>query len=141
MPVLTEPLPREQAATLRRLVLAVTADEQRRRLFSPVLHVGDPGGHRQSYAVRADEALDAALRTEVVAALLLRVRERVPAPLVWLTRSGELTVQDVDADWLAAALAATGEAGMPLTMVVATRQGWWDPRSDVRREWRRLRQR
>jgi len=140
VPVLTEPLPEEQAATLRRLVLAFKADE-RRRLFAPVLYVGDPAGQRQSYAVRADEVLDAALRTEVVAALLLRVRERVPAPLVWLTRSGELDAQDVDADWLAAALAATDEAGLPLTMVVVTRRGWWDPRSDVRREWRRLRQR
>ena len=140
MPVLTEPLPGEQAATLRRLVLAFKAGEAR-RLFAPVLHVGDPAGHRQSYAVRVQERLDAALRTEVVAALLLRVRARVPAPLVWLTRSGELTAQDVDADWLAAALAATREAGMPLTMVVVTRRGWWDPRSDVRREWRRLRQR
>ena len=62
-------------------------------------------------------------------------------PLVWLTRPGELALHDVDAAWTTACAAAYAEAGTPFTMVVVTRQGWWDPRSDVRRVWRRLRER
>jgi hypothetical protein len=61
--------------------------------------------------------------------------------MVWLTRAGPLDLQDVDAAWLAAARIATAEAGVSLTMVVVTRHGWLDPRSGVRREWKRLRQR
>ncbi len=81
------------------------------------------------------------LRADVLAALLGRAGQADGPPLVWLTRPGELSLHDVDVDWLAAAQSAYAEAGVPLTMVVVTRRGWWDPRSDVRRVWKRLRQR
>ena len=58
---------------------------------------------------------------------------------IWLTRPGELEPQDVDLAWLAAAQSAYAEAGRDLTWVVVTRHGWWDPRSDVRRVWQRIR--
>ena len=140
MPALTEPVAADQASSLRRAVLSFKAGE-RRRTFAPVLHVGDPAGEYISYPVRADEALDHAARIDVVAALLLRARALAVEPLVWLTRPGQLAWHDLDAVWLAAAEAAYAEAGLPLTLVVVTRAGWYDPRSGVTRRWRRLRQR
>jgi hypothetical protein len=140
VPAIHDPVPVAQAATLRRLVIAFKAGEHR-RAFAPALHVGDPDGVRVSHGVRGTDVLDAALRVEIVAALLLRVRREVAAPWVWLTRAGELDRHDVDADWLAAARAAYAEAGVPLAMVVVTRSGWVDPRSGTLRRWRRLRQR
>ena len=74
--------------------------------------------------------------------VLARVVRRSGAdPIIWLTRPGGFELQDVDAQWLAAARAATAEAALGLTLVVVTRHGWTDPRSGVRREWKRLRAR
>jgi len=128
------------ANTLRQTVLQLRSSE-RRRVFGPVLHVGFPGGLETSYAAGERESLDLAVRADVVAALLRRMEQLDAHPLVWVTRTGDLALHDVDAAWLAAAGQAFGEAGRPLTMVVVTRQGWWDPRSDVRRVWKRLRPR
>jgi len=140
MPALTEPVAADLASALRGVVLSFKAGESRRR-FAPVLHVGDPTGEHITHAVRADEALDHASRIDVVAALLLRARPLAVEPLVWLTRPGQLTWHDLDAVWLPAAEAAYAEAGLPLTIVVVTRAGWYDPRSGVSRRWHRLRQR
>ena len=139
MPALVEPVPRQRAVGLRRAVLAWKAADRRVRRPA-VVHVGDPVGTVLTYPA-PDPALDLAVRTEIVAALLLRVRARVADPTVWLGRAGDLTWQDADADWLAAAAAATHEADLDLTLVVVTTHGWWDPRSGVHRRWRRLRQR
>ncbi len=141
MPPLADPVPPGTAGLLRRAVLDFRTAE-RRRVFAPVLHVGEPGVREVAYGIRGAEPMDQALRTDVVAALLRRAAGGTTGqPLVWLTRPGELALHDVDAAWVAACAAAYAEAGTPLTMVVVTRQGWWDPRSDVRRVWRRLRQR
>jgi hypothetical protein len=105
-----------------------------------VLHVGTPGGPQALFAPGPAPATDHSLRTDIVAALLRRtagVEER----LVWLTRPGDLELQDVDAVWLAAVRAAGAEAGVPLTMVVVNRHGWRDPRSGAGRTWKRLRAR
>ena len=139
MPALVEPVPRQRRVGLRRAVLAWKAAD--RRLRRPaVVHVGDPAGMVLTYPA-PDPALDLAVRTEIVAALLLRVGGRVVEPTVWLGRTGDLTWQDADADWLAASAVATHEAGLDLTLVVVTTHGWSDPRSGVQRRWRRLRQR
>lgn len=140
MPALTEPLAAQSGRALRAAVLAFKAGEPR-RVFAPVLRVGEPAGRAVSHEVRSHEALDHALRTEVVAALLLRARPLAGAPVVWLTRPGEPAWHDVDAAWLPAAETAYAEAGVPLTFVVVTRQGWYDPRSGLTRRWRRLRDR
>ena len=136
--MLREPLAPTTAEALRRAVLLLRSSE-RRRAFAPVLHVGSPGAHAASYDVAPREPLDQSLRADVVAALLRRVGWERADPLVWLTRPGELFLHDVDAAWLAAADQSCSETGRPLTFVVVTRQGWWDPRSDVRRVWKRLR--
>jgi hypothetical protein len=111
-----------------------------------VVHVGDPGGAEEAFALAAGEPDDHATRTDVLAAMVSRVGRRpgrhgLAGPLVWVTRPGPLELQDGDAAWLAAARSAAGEAGLPLVFVVVTREGWWDPRSGLRRVWRRLRAR
>jgi hypothetical protein len=135
-----EPVSRAASAVLRRAVLD-HATAERRRACPALLHVGVPGGAEEVFAADPGEPLDHALRADIVAALLQRARRAGPVPMLWLTRSGPLEVQDVDAAWLASARSATLEAGVRLTMVVVTRQGWLDPRSGVRREWKRLRAR
>ena len=86
---------------------------------------------------------DPGLRTDVVAALRVRAArglgDGADEPLVWLTRTGALELQDVDARWLAAARSAYDEAGARLAFVVVNREGWRDPRSGLTRTWVRLR--
>jgi hypothetical protein len=140
VPPLADPVPADMARALRRAVLELRED--RRRLFAPVLHMGDPGAGAVAFGIRSDEPSDLALRTDVVAALLRRIgASTARPPLVWLTRTGSHALHDVDADWLAAAGAAHAEAGLPMTLVVVTRQGWWDPLTGRGRVWKRLRQR
>lgn len=101
----------------------------RRQLFPADLSVGDPDDRCACYQINPHEILDAALRVDVVAALLLRVRPSPvkraadPAP-VWLTRPGTPAPHDLDAAWLAASRAAYAEAGLDLTMSVITPHGW-----------------
>ena len=134
---LSEPLSRHTHVLLRRAVLEHATCE-RRRVYPPVLHVGVPGGRVASLSVGTAEPTDPGLRTDIVAAL--RVRAGVhPDQLVWLTRTGGLELQDVDARWLAATRAAYVEASAPLAFVVVNRRGWRDPRSGLSRTWVRLR--
>jgi hypothetical protein len=135
-----EPVDPAAARVLRRAVLDHARLERRRR-FPVLLHVGVPGGSEEVFAIEPDEPVDHALRADVVATLLRRGRRRGTVPMLWLTRPGPLDLQDVDVAWLAAARTASAEAGVGLTLVVVTRRGWTDPRSGVRREWKRLRQR
>lgn len=135
-----EPVDRATAQVLRRAVLDHVRTEPRHR-FPALLHVGVPGGAEDVVAAEPDGPVDHALRADIVAALLQRGRRSGTVPLLWITRPGPLELQDVDAAWLAAARTAAAEAGVRLTLVVITRRGWFDPRSAVRREWKRLRQR
>lgn len=131
-----QPEPRV-AALLRRAVLDHVTGE-RRLAYPPRLHVGTPGAPHAVFAVDAAEPADHALRTDVVAAL----RHRAGADgMVWLVRTGDLTLQDVDAAWLSAARTAYAEAGTELVFVVVNRHGWWDPRSGASRRWQRPRER
>ena len=134
---LDEPLPPRTHALLRRAVREHAAAE-RRRVFPAVLHVGVPGGRLASLEVDSAEPADPGLRTDVVAALRVRAAAG-PGGLVWLTRTGGLELQDVDARWLAAARAAYAEAAVPLQFVVVNRRGWRDPRSGLSRTWVRVR--
>jgi hypothetical protein len=135
---LTEPLPRGTRVLLRRAVRDHVASERRRSGCPTVLHVGRPGGTVASLDLADAEPTDPGLRTDLVAALRVRAGA-APDHLVWLTRWGDLELQDVDAQWLAAARAAYAEAQVPLTFVVVTRRGWRDPRSGVSRTWARVR--
>ena len=128
MPADPDPLTRQTHALLRRAVLDFRVAEKR-KAFAPVVHVGVPGTVDLTYEPRRDERLEHGLRADLV------------EPLVWVTRTGEFVLEDADAAWLSAARSAYAEAGVPLTMVVVTRRGWWDPRSGRSREWMRLRRR
>lgn len=140
MPALPDASTRPTHAALRRAVLDLRVSE-RRKQFPPVLHVGIPGGLVLHLAHHCEGPVEHGLRADLVAACLRRARTATPEPLVWLTRTGGFVLEDPDAAWLSAARSAYAEAGVPLTMVVVTRRGWWDPRSGDRREWKRLRQR
>ena len=134
MPLLLDTADPAELRLARSAVRAHVARERRRR-FAPVVHLGAPVV--LELVVPAHPALtDHGLRCDVVAAMLARTEG---PHLAWLTRPGELTLHDVDALWLSAAVAAYAEAGRDLTWVVVTRRGWWDPRSDVRRTWSRVR--
>ena len=117
---LCDPLERRTGALLRRAVLAHVSTE-RRRVHPEVLHVGVPGGPVATLSLDAVEPSDPGLRTDVVAALRVRATQDGAAddgePLVWLTRSDGLDLQDVDVRWLTAARAAYDEAGAPLSFL------------------------
>jgi hypothetical protein len=150
VPELREPLSPDLRQLLRRAVLDHAQCEHRSR-YRPLVHVGTPGvpHHVVAALPEPDEPPhDHALRVDVLTALVARTARSAPpappaiaAPLVWLTRSGDPALQDVDAVWLAAARAAWAEAGLDLTMVVVDRHGWHDPRTGTAVRWRRLRER
>jgi hypothetical protein len=111
-----------------------------RRVFDVSVHVGVLGGLRDSFVVRAQDAtaVDAALRTDVVAALL----EGSPADwrTAWLARPGTPEPHDQDLQWLAAAGTAFGMHDRTLDgFFVLTRTGWRDVMTDEARVWKRLR--
>jgi hypothetical protein len=135
---------RRRAVRLRRLVLDHKASEHRLR-FPPLLQAGSPGRvlWRCTEPPGPGGGLDLALRCDALAAVLHQAA-RTGADedaLVWLTRAGDLAVQDVDLDWLRAVTTVNAETGRRLAFVVVTRQGWHDPRTGERRTWRRLRDR
>lgn len=148
-PGIVEPVPRPLQVRLRRAVLD-HAEAERRRSFTPVLHLGTPGGVVTSFCVEPDEGpLDLALRTEVVHALWRRSRAgtrespgATTGSLAWLARPGDLTeTRDDDLAWHAAVRAARGELGRYLPFVVVNRRAWRDPATGVGRTWQRLRDR
>lgn len=124
---------------LRREVGRFRARESR-RVFDLSVHVGVLGGLRDSFVVRAQDApvVDAALRTDVLAALL----EESPDDwrTAWLARPGTPEPHDQDLEWLAAAGTAFGMHGRTLEgFFVLTRTGWRDVLTDETRVWKRLR--
>jgi hypothetical protein len=131
--LLLEPLPLATRRVLRGAVLEL-ARSHRGRHVAPALHVGTPCG--SAATVVEDPTWDHGLRTEIVGAALRAHRD--PA-WVWVTRSGPLSVQDVDAAWLAPTLAAAQERGADPAYVVVTRYGWFDPRSGLGQQWKRIR--
>ncbi len=135
---LLAPIDRRTHRVLRAAVLELVETEPRRR-FPVVLHAGVPG--RSVRHVELPPLADAGVRADVALALLRRARALGEAPFVWLTRPGELSTHDVDLRWLGPVSWACSSVGVPVGLVVVTRRGWFDPVSDVRREWSRLRRR
>ena len=133
---LQAPIDRRTDRLLRAAVLELVEGETRRR-FPTVLHAGVPG--RSVRHVEDPPVFDGGLRADVVLSLLLRGAAAAHPPALWLTRPGELSPHDDDLRWLGPARWAASALGVPVGLVVVTRRGWFDPVSDVRREWRRLR--
>lgn len=144
-PGITEPVVPELGRLLRRAVLDHITSEHR-RVYSPVAHVGLPGGIVASLPLEG-QRLDHALRADALEAMARRLRfsnrsaapGAIPGPLMWLTRRGTLEVQDIDLMWASAARTAAFELDHELPMVVVTRQGWRDPWTGTTRIWQRLR--
>ena len=135
---LQAPIERHTHAVLRAATLELVETERRRR-FPTTLHAGVPG--RSVRHVDDPPASDAGLRADIVLSLLRQSAALAPRPCLWLTRPGELSPHDDDLRWLGPATWACASLGAPIGLVVVTRRGWFDPVSDVRREWRRLRRR
>lgn len=111
-----------------------------RRVFDTVVYVGTLGAQRDSFVVRARDvpAIDAAVRIEVVSALLDRTTPALRT--LWLTRSGHPEPYDQDLGWLAAAATAFAMHGRTLEACYAiTKFGWRDVRTGESRAWKRLR--
>jgi hypothetical protein len=134
VPVLREPLAPGDRRALRTAVLL--AGEDRRRRLPHQLHVGVPGGPTNT--VDDDPSWDHGLRADIVGAAL---RAQQDPRWVWVTRSGPLSMQDLDAAWLGPAIAAAAERESDIAYVVVTRHGWVDPRSGLTRGWQRIRRR
>ena len=129
----------ERRLLLRQEVGRFRARESR-RVFDLSAHVGVLGGPRDSFVVRARDlpAVDGALRTDVVAALV----EDSPKSwrTAWLVRPGTPEPHDLDLQWLAAASTAFGIHDRALDgFFVLTRSGWRDVLTDESRVWKRLR--
>ncbi|PVG83680.1 hypothetical protein DDE18_04970 [Nocardioides gansuensis] len=141
---LQAPISRDTHVVLRAAVLEFRESESRRRHAPVTIHVGRPDRVSPTWVVGPGQRLDAALRTDIAAGLLHRaLADRAlrlaGTPYAWLTRSGGLDLHDADAAWSAAVRGACADAGLAPVFVVVTRDGWVDPVSGVRREWRRLR--
>ncbi|WP_457207926.1 hypothetical protein [Nocardioides sp. P5_C9_2] len=147
MPVLA-PISRATHVALREAVLDFRESDHRRRP-PPAVHVGLPGHHPACFVDEPGSGTDATLAADIVSALLQRSRRELgarlgtptPVPVVWLTRAGSLAAHDADVLWSVATRTAYAEAGLEATFVVVTRDGWLDPVTGARREWRRLRRR
>ncbi len=135
---LRAPIDRDTHRVLRAAVVELVETEARRR-FPVTVHAGEPG--RALRHVEDPPLADAGARADVALALVVRARALGPRPRVWLTRPGELSPHDDDLRWLGPVAWACSAVGEPVGLVVVTRRGWFDPVSDVRREWRRLRRR
>lgn len=133
--------PEQVLAVLLRQAVREHAAAERRRRHVPILHVGIPGEPHEVFAIVAGEPTDHALRADIVAAMRRKAERRAPGgpALVWLTRPGDLELQDLDAAWHAAARQAYGEAEAALCFTVVNRHGWHDPGTGARREWVRAR--
>ena len=137
---LSAPITRVEHTVFRAAVIELKEETPRGR--APVsLQVGIPGRVVARHDVASGQLLDQALRTDIAAALLQRTLATAGHRWAWLTRAGPLTLHDADVAWSAAWYAACAESGVDVPFVIVTRTGWRDPRSDVRREWSRLRRR
>jgi hypothetical protein len=107
-----------------------------RRALPTVLHLGHPGA--AEVQVPEQEWYDAGVRADLVARALEGLDD--PAPLAWLTRSGELEAGDVDLAWCAAVRSGYARHGIALAgFFLVTRRGWADLITGERHEWRRVR--
>lgn len=123
-----------------RLEVGRLRQRESRRVFDVHVYLGTLGGDRDCFVVRRQDvpAMDAALRREVVFALLVNAPESMTS--MWLTRPGPPEPFESDLAWLLAAEAAFAMHERVLASFhVITRYGWRDVRTGQQRTWKRLR--
>lgn len=110
-----------------------------RRALPTTVHVGSPEGQHTDIDVEAWQ--DAGIRTELVARALAGLDEPVfERAIPWLTRTGELDVQDADLQWGAAAREGYARYGLDLPgFFVVTRRGWSNLLTGETHVWQRVR--
>lgn len=100
------------------------------------LRVGIPGD--APFVIETSSILDPGLRHDVTSRALEGLV--APAPLAWLVRTGEVSLQDHDLAWFSAVRRAFDAHDLPLrTFHVVTRRGWIEVVSGQQIQWRRLR--
>lgn len=125
---------------LLRLEVGRFRARETRRVFDAAIHVGLPGGERDTFVARRQDlpAVDDGLRIDVVSSLVARTS--AGCTTAWLTRPGVPHTHELDLQWLSAARVAFGMHDRDLDGFFAvTRTGWLDVCSGERREWKRLR--
>ncbi len=131
--------PAKVAAQLRLEVAALRRRESR-RVFDAAVSVGQLGGVRDSFVVRAADlgVVDAGLQVDLLCTLLESADPGWCA--AWLTRAGEIDLHDVDVAWMSAARRAFAIHERELVgFYVITRHGWRDMSTGQQRVWKRLR--
>jgi hypothetical protein len=129
----------DRGAHLRREV-GLLRRRETRRVFDTAVYVGSLSGARDSFVARARDlpVLDAALRTDVLCALVERTTD--DQRTFWLTRAGGPDAYEQDLAWSAAAHTAFAIHARPLDGCFAvTRYGWRDIVTGESRTWKRLR--
>jgi len=122
-------------AELRAFVIAAGT----RRSLPTTCHVGHPRGEQVhlEHGVMTDPALRTDLVERAIDGLLV-----VEGACAWITRGGELTLADPDAEWFAASRTAFARHGIRLpAFFVLNRSGWVDLVSGEQRHWARVRNR
>jgi hypothetical protein len=110
-----------------------------RRSLATTCHVGHPSGEQVhlEHGVTTDPALRADLVERAIDGLLV-----IDGACAWMTRGGELTLTDADAEWFAASRTAFARHGLRLpAFFVLNRSGWVDLVSGQERRWSRVRNR
>ena len=122
-------------AELRAFVIAAGT----RRSLPTTCHVGHPGG--EQVHLEHGVTTDPSLRTDLVERAIDGLLATDEA-CAWITRGGELTLADADAEWFAASQTAFARHGLPLPgFFVLNRSGWVDLVSGEQRLWARVRNR
>ena len=125
---------------LLRLEVGHLRRRETRRSFDSAVYVGTLGGQRDSFTLplRDAPAVDAGVRTDVVATLLARTSLELRT--LWLVRPGTPEMLDTDVAWAGAARRAFALHDRPLDGChVITRYGWLDLDTGRSRTWKRLR--
>jgi hypothetical protein len=116
-------------------------DAGTRRALPFTAYVGVPGSVRT--ALVHEQAHDQVLRADLVERVVDGLPERTvrrAAACAWVTRPGDLTLDTLDQDWLAAARAGFERHDLELpAFFVVSRNGWHEALSGRTRRWHRVR--
>ena len=123
------------AAAIRTEVRSFVTAAGTKRSLPPTCHVGHLGGEHARLAHTHEPSLRADLVERAIDGLLV-----TDGACAWVTRSGELTMTDADAEWFTAARTAFARHGLALpAFFVLNRSGWVDLVTGEQRRWQRVR--